>query len=308
MSNPSDVQAVAGTSAEPTGSEGADRPAEGAAGTGPVAISPEAWEPHDPKLHEFDCEKGHLHVAPTCCATSCWCVAEHIARARSRIQAARQTLPEVPTFHEVVRHTNPKPPRTPKPRKRKPVSGADVRNSIVNALFRCTKESDFGLLEVILRESLAEVIEARESAKKISEQLDGLPAYMGTNEVAAFLGVKIHTIHAWRLPKKGGGPPFERFTGNRVRYRTEDVIAWTKQHVKVGSTWRSLEEHKRRTTQVASPREGLLTTTQAAAHLDVTPDVLRTWRKQNRGPEYIKLGKKLFAYRIEDLDRFRSWP
>lgn len=258
--------------------------------------------------HKFDCDKSHLHVAPGCCGTACWCVVDAVLEATKRVEAARATLPEVPTFYDVVRHTNPPSGRKAGKKRRKLVSGADLRSSIVNALFRCKRESDFALIETILREGLAEARASREMAQKIATQT-GLPPYMDTNEVAALLGVNVPTIHHWRLSKRGtGGPPFERLTANRVRYRTEDVIAWTKTHVKVGSTWRSIEDVARSRVEEKPRREGLLTISQAADYLGVSTEALRKWRKENRGPQYVKLGPKLFAYKREELDAFRNWP
>ena len=47
--------------------------------------------------------------------------------------------------------------------------------------------------------------------------------YMGTRELAAFLGLSPRTLDRYRV--SGGGPKFHKF-GNRVRYARADVEAW----------------------------------------------------------------------------------
>jgi predicted DNA-binding transcriptional regulator AlpA len=46
--------------------------------------------------------------------------------------------------------------------------------------------------------------------------------------------------------------------------------------------------------------ENLRTCKQAAAFLTVSEKTLEAWRSQNRGPRFIKLGRRV-AYRMEDL-------
>ena len=47
--------------------------------------------------------------------------------------------------------------------------------------------------------------------------------YMGTRELASFLGLSPRTLDRYRV--SGGGPKFHKF-GNRVRYARADVEAW----------------------------------------------------------------------------------
>jgi excisionase family DNA binding protein len=46
-----------------------------------------------------------------------------------------------------------------------------------------------------------------------------------------------------------------------------------------------------------------LTVRQAAAYLGLSHWTLTAWRKQGRGPRYVRLGRRV-AYRIRDLDVF----
>ena len=47
--------------------------------------------------------------------------------------------------------------------------------------------------------------------------------YMGTRELASFLGLSPRTLDRYRV--SGGGPKFHKF-GNRVRYARDDIEAW----------------------------------------------------------------------------------
>lgn len=42
--------------------------------------------------------------------------------------------------------------------------------------------------------------------------------------ISKLLGCEVKTLQAWR--SRGGGPPFIR-VGRLVRYRPQDVLAWT---------------------------------------------------------------------------------
>ena len=53
--------------------------------------------------------------------------------------------------------------------------------------------------------------------------MDDDAIYMGTRELAAFLGLSPRTLDRYRV--SGGGPKFHKF-GNRVRYARADVEAW----------------------------------------------------------------------------------
>jgi len=45
-----------------------------------------------------------------------------------------------------------------------------------------------------------------------------------------------------------------------------------------------------------------LTDTEAAEYLGVSPNTLRCWRSQRRGPRYYKTSKRMVRYLAEDLD------
>jgi hypothetical protein len=50
----------------------------------------------------------------------------------------------------------------------------------------------------------------------------------------------------------------------------------------------------------------VLTTAEAAEFLRVSPDTLKLWRKraQRRGPPYVKVGRRLVRYLLEDLTSY----
>lgn len=41
----------------------------------------------------------------------------------------------------------------------------------------------------------------------------------------------------------------------------------------------------------------------AAAYLGIKKNTLEIWRVQGRGPQFVKIGRRVF-YRLQDLDRF----
>jgi predicted DNA-binding transcriptional regulator AlpA len=43
---------------------------------------------------------------------------------------------------------------------------------------------------------------------------------------------------------------------------------------------------------------------EAAAHLGVAPITLRRWRRNRKGPRYVRLGAKVVGYRVRDVDEF----
>ena len=47
---------------------------------------------------------------------------------------------------------------------------------------------------------------------------------MNAEQVAAFLGVSMQTLHRWL--KKGEGPPCKRGPGGRYIFKREDMEAW----------------------------------------------------------------------------------
>ena len=49
----------------------------------------------------------------------------------------------------------------------------------------------------------------------------------------------------------------------------------------------------------------LLTTLQAAHILGLHPDTLRVWRKQQRGPQWVRVGNR-YRYSREAIDAFLS--
>jgi hypothetical protein len=53
----------------------------------------------------------------------------------------------------------------------------------------------------------------------------------------------------------------------------------------------------------ASAGDDLLVTTEAAKRLGVAPQTLSRWRCEGRGPDYLKVGGKVF-YARSDLDAF----
>ena len=63
-----------------------------------------------------------------------------------------------------------------------------------------------------------------ESDKQREAEMNDEELYMGTRELAAFLGLSPRTLDRYRV--SGDGPPFHKF-GNRVRYARADVEAWT---------------------------------------------------------------------------------
>lgn len=48
----------------------------------------------------------------------------------------------------------------------------------------------------------------------------------------------------------------------------------------------------------------LLTASEAANHLQVSPKTLETWRSRGGGPNFIQLRNRAIRYRIADLDAF----
>ena len=60
-------------------------------------------------------------------------------------------------------------------------------------------------------------------AKQWEAGMDDDAIYMGTRELAAFLGLSPRTLDRYRV--SGEGPKFHKF-GNRVRYARADVEAW----------------------------------------------------------------------------------
>jgi len=50
--------------------------------------------------------------------------------------------------------------------------------------------------------------------------------------------------------------------------------------------------------------EPLLTTTQAANQLAVSPRTMEDWRLRGGGPPFVKLGSRCVRYRMEDLEQF----
>ena len=54
---------------------------------------------------------------------------------------------------------------------------------------------------------------------------------MTPEQAAAHLGVKTQTLASWRY--RGGGPAFIKLGARLVRYRREDLDAWTAAHLHV---------------------------------------------------------------------------
>lgn len=53
---------------------------------------------------------------------------------------------------------------------------------------------------------------------------DWLDRAVAEAEAAAFLGVKVSTLQAWRV--RGGGPRFVRPSHRLIRYTRRDLLAW----------------------------------------------------------------------------------
>ena len=56
-------------------------------------------------------------------------------------------------------------------------------------------------------------------------------------------------------------------------------------------------------TQTPKPNQ-LLTTTEAAALLGLSPLTLQDWRSRNRGPRYVRLSRRAIRYRPSDIEDF----
>lgn len=57
--------------------------------------------------------------------------------------------------------------------------------------------------------------------------------------------------------------------------------------------------------QTSPPSNKLLTETEAAQRLGVSPITLRVWRHTGRGTiPFVRLGKRSIRYRAEDIERF----
>ncbi len=48
----------------------------------------------------------------------------------------------------------------------------------------------------------------------------------------------------------------------------------------------------------------LLTTTEAASYLGVSPSLLEGWRSRQKGPSFYRLSRKIIRYRKSDLDQY----
>jgi hypothetical protein len=54
-----------------------------------------------------------------------------------------------------------------------------------------------------------------------------------------------------------------------------------------------------------SPARPLMTETEAALHLDLSPRTLQAWRGRGTGPAFVKAGRSV-RYARDELDRFIS--
>jgi predicted DNA-binding transcriptional regulator AlpA len=51
-----------------------------------------------------------------------------------------------------------------------------------------------------------------------------VPALLSVEQVAAYTGIAVGTLHGWRC--RGCGPPWCKLGGKIVRYRLADLEAW----------------------------------------------------------------------------------
>lgn len=127
-----------------------------------------------------------------------------------------------------------------------------------------------------------------------TQQAEGSEPLLSTEEAAALAGCSAR--HLENLRTYGTGPAFLRLKSPRgkrtIFYRPEDVTVWIAQRGEViGSE---------------DAPEGLLSTEQAAAALDLSPGTLATYRSTGRGPDFVHVqtkgrGKPTAFYRPEDL-------
>ncbi len=59
-----------------------------------------------------------------------------------------------------------------------------------------------------------------------------------------------------------------------------------------------------KTTTASEVRDPLLTTTEAAEYLGVTPRCAEAWRVRGGGPPFIKISARAVRYRLSDLNRW----
>ena len=50
----------------------------------------------------------------------------------------------------------------------------------------------------------------------------------------------------------------------------------------------------------------LLTTKEAAEMLRLSPETLRSWRREGIGPDYMRIGPWKIFYALEEIERFRE--
>lgn len=71
------------------------------------------------------------------------------------------------------------------------------------------------------------------SAPTVSPAADPL-ALLDTSAVARILGLSERTIEGMRV--RGGGPPFVKVSGRRVRYRRSDLEVWMQERVRFNTS------------------------------------------------------------------------
>jgi len=63
-----------------------------------------------------------------------------------------------------------------------------------------------------------------ETLEKLKLDPDHLDRMIKEKEAAGFLGYSVRALQNWRV--RGGGPKFVRVSGNSIRYRRRELIAW----------------------------------------------------------------------------------
>lgn len=93
---------------------------------------------------------------------------------------------------------------------------------------------------------------------------------INTQQLAKRLGVSVRTVRLWR--QNSTGPKWGRY-GARVEYQVADVEAWELGRI--------------------AARQDHYSTAELAALLDLSEITITLWRWKNKGPRYIKQGRRV---------------